>query len=611
MMEQSQHPIFNMADFLESLPHLPGVYRMLGADESVLYVGKARDLKKRVSSYFQKTAHSPRIQRMISQIVQIQTTITRSEAEALILENNLIKALHPRYNILFRDDKSYPYIQLSSHASPRLSYFRGTLDKKQQYFGPYPNSFAVKETLNLLQKIFQLRSCEDSVFANRSRACLLHQIKRCSAPCIDAISATAYQENVREAMQFLQGKQNELLKQLNQKMQIAAQNWEFEQAARLRNQIQALAHAQATQFVSSNTSTHDVDVIACVCIDEIACVNLAMIRGGRHLGDRRLYPQHAEQQTPAQIINAFISQHYVGRSIPKHIILNHLPDEADSLQLTLSEQAEHKINFISNPQAERRIWLEMAIKNAEIGIQQQLSQQGTQQKRLAALCELLDLPSETQRIECFDVSHTMGEATVASCVVYDQQTMQPRDYRHYHINAIQAGDDYAAMRAVLTRRYSKLAEGEGKIPDLILIDGGKGQVSVAIAVMAEVGLSSIPIVGVAKGVERKAGLEQLIIAETGEMFQCKTDSPALHLIQQIRDEAHRFAITGHRARRAKTRTHSRLDDIEGIGSKRRQALILRFGSTRGVESAGIEDIMQVEGISRTLAEKIYQALHAH
>lgn len=610
MMDSPQTP-FNIADFLESLPHLPGVYRMLGADDTVLYVGKARDLKKRVSSYFQKTIHNPRIQRMISQIVQIETTITRSEAEALILENNLIKALHPRYNILFRDDKSYPYIQLSRHASPRLSYFRGTIDQKNQYFGPYPNGFAVKETLNLLQKVFQLRSCEDSVFANRSRACLLHQIKRCSAPCIQAISTEAYQEDVKQAMQFLQGKENELLAQLSQKMQTTAQNWEFEQAARLRNQIQALAQTQATQFVSSNNSTLDVDVIACVCVEEVVCVNLAMIRGGRHLGDRRLYPQHAEQQTPAQIISAFISQHYLGRSIPKLIILNHLPDETDTLQQTLSEQVGHKVNFISNPQTERRIWLEMAVKNAEIGIGQQLAQQGTQQKRLAALCELLDLPGETQRIECFDISHTMGEATVASCVVYEQQSMQAREYRHYHINDIQAGDDYAAMRVVLTRRYSKIAEGEGKIPDLILIDGGKGQISVAIAVMAEVGLSSIPLVGVAKGVERKAGLEQLIIAATGEIFQCRPDSPALHLIQQIRDEAHRFAITGHRARRAKSRTHSRLEDIKGIGSKRRQALILRFGSARGVENAGIEDIMQVDGISRALAEKIYQALHAN
>ena len=595
---------FDAKIFLASLPALPGVYRMLDHAGSVLYVGKAIDLKKRVSSYFQKTDHSPRIQLMIRQIASIDTTVVRNEAEALILENNLIKSLSPKYNILFRDDKSYPYLMVSAHDYPQLAYYRGEPKKPHQYFGPYPNGYAVRESIQVLQKVFRLRSCEDSVFSNRSRPCLLFQIKRCSGPCTGEISEQDYRADVHSAVTFLQGKHNELISLLTDRMLAASENMLFEQAAELRDQIQALVRVQEKQFISSNTSQLDADVIAIASEGGVVCVNLVMIRGGRHLGDKSLFPVNAADSLAANL-DAFLAQHYLGAPLPAAIIHNEVV--APELQQLLIEQAEKRLIFIGNPISERRVWLEMAEKNARIAISQKLASAASQNERLAALAQLMDV-EQVQRLECFDISHTMGEATVASCVVYDRGGMQPSEYRRFNIETAVGGDDYGAMREALTRRYSKLAAGEGKLPDVLLIDGGKGQVGVALAVLAEVGVD-VPIVGVAKGEGRKPGLETLIIPHRQKTLQLPRDHAALHLIQTVRDEAHRFAITGHRARRAKARVTSTLEDIPGVGPTRRQRLLTRFGGLRGVIAASIDELAQTDGISRALAEKIHQALH--
>lgn len=604
----SSLPKFDSKPVLASLPNLPGVYRMLGEGGTVLYVGKAKDLKKRVSSYFQKSDLSPRIKLMVAQIVGIETTVVRSESEAFLLENNLIKALNPRYNILFRDDKSYPYIMLSGHRFARLAFFRGALDRSNQYFGPFPSGLAVRETTQLLQKVFRLRTCEDSVFQNRSRPCLLYQIKRCTGPCVNAISEADYRDDVRKAVMFLQGKDSELLAELDARMHQAAAALEFEQAALLRDQISSLNKIREKQFVSSNTSQLDADVVACVVREGLICVNLVMVRGGRHLGDKSFFPVNADEYGPADAVEAFLLQHYLERSMPQQIIVAELPD-VDTMQTLLSEQAGRKVHVNANSIGERRVWLEMATKNAEIALGQRLGMQSTQAARLEALQASLGLGSGIQRIECFDISHTMGEATVASCVIYDRLAMQPGEYRRYNISGITPGDDFAAMRDVLTRRYQKLAAGEGVLPDLVLIDGGLGQVGIALEVMAEVGLSDLPIVGVAKGEERKPGLETLIIPQQQKTLQLPVDHAGLHLIQQIRDEAHRFAISGHRHKRAKARVSSSLEDIPGVGPKRRQRLLTHFGGIKGVQSAGVEALSQVEGISPQLAEQIYRALH--
>ena len=595
--------------FSSALPPLPGVYRMLNVAGEVIYVGKAIDLRKRVSSYFQKSNLSPRIQLMVSQIVGIETTVTRSEAEALLLENNLIKSLAPRYNILFRDDKSYPYLMLSRHAYPRLAFYRGMLDSQHQYFGPFPNAGVVRESIHLLQKVFRLRTCEDSVFNHRARPCLLYQIKRCSGPCVNLISQDEYREDVKSASLFLQGKQNEVLKAIAEKMQIAAERMEYEQAAIFRDQMQALRKIQEKQFVDSGKAL-DVDVIACTSLQEgdgNVCVNLVMIRGGRHLGDKSFFPQNVQGYTLADVLEAFITQHYINRPIPPMIVI----DEKivlEVLQPLLSEQAGRKVAIVINPAGERRAWLRMATENARLALKQRLQRQASQEDRLQALQFALNLPS-LGRIECFDISHTMGEATVASCVVYDNFALRNNEYRRYNITDIMPGDDYAAMRQALLRRYKKIAEDEGKLPDLILIDGGKGQVSAAQEVLIELGLNDIPFIGVAKGEERKPGLEQLIFPSTEKSLKLPPDHAGLHLIQQIRDEAHRFATQGHRARRNKSRTHSSLEQIAGIGAKRRQSLLGRFGGLKGVLTASIEELQQTEGISRALAERIYRELH--
>jgi len=596
---------FDPKPVLANLPNLPGVYRMLDAAAKVLYVGKAIDLKRRVSSYFQKSDLSPRIRLMVRQVASIETTVTRSEAEALILENNLIKALAPKYNILFRDDKSYPYLMLTGHAFPQMVYFRGTPERQHQLFGPFPNSYAVRESIQILQKVFRLRTCEDSVFANRSRPCLLYQIKRCTGPCVGLISPEDYRRDVQSAAAFLQGKQSELIGELTERMEAASMALEFEQAAELRDQIQALSKVQEKQFVSSNASQLDCDVVAAVVQDGLACVNLVMIRGGRHLGDKSFFPSNAEDSDASANLEAFLAQHYLGAPLPPVIL--HNVEVSETLRDYLTEQAERRVAFVGNPIGERRVWLEMAEKNAQLAIGQRLSSAATQEMRLAALAEVLELEG-VERLECFDISHTMGEATVASCVVYDKGSMQPSEYRRYNIETAAAGDDYGAMREVLTRRYSKIAAGEGKSPDVVLIDGGKGQVGIALEVLTEVGLD-LPVVGVAKGEERKPGLETLILPYLQKTLQLRHDHPGLHLIQTVRDEAHRFAITGHRARRGKARTASTLEDIPGIGAKRRQRLLTRFGGLRGVVAASVDDLTQVDGISRMLAEKIYNALH--
>jgi len=598
---------FDGKAFVLTLPAQPGVYRMLNAAGDVIYVGKAIDLRKRVSSYFQKTGLSPRIQLMVSQIAGVETTVTRSEAEALLLENNLIKSLAPRYNILFRDDKSYPYLLLTGHTFSRLAFYRGALDNRHQYFGPFPNAGVVKSSIQLLQKVFRLRTCENSVFNHRTRPCLLYQIKRCSGPCVGLITPEAYQEDVRSAALFLQGKQDEVLKTIEQKMFEASGQQNYEQAALFRDQMQALRKIQEKQFVDSG-KTLDADVIACATgtDDHAIAVNLVMIRSGRHLGDKTFFPQNAHAENISTVLEAFVTQHYLGRSAPPLIILGQ-KIRITLLQKLLSEQAGHKITLITNPIGERRKWLDMAAENAQLALQQMLIQQASQQDRLQTLQKTLNLPG-LARIECFDISHTMGEATIASCVVYDRFTMRNGEYRRYNITGITPGDDYAAMRDALHRRYARIAMEEGKLPDLILIDGGKGQLRVATEVMIELGLNDIPLVGVAKGETRKPGLEQLIIPWQEEALHLPDDHPALHLIQQIRDEAHRFAIQGHRAKRAKTRKISTLEQISGIGTKRRQSLLTRFGGLKGVKNASIEELQQTEGISRALAEKIHREL---
>ncbi len=626
-----------------SLPALPGVYRYFDAQGQVLYVGKAINLKKRVSSYFQKNHGGTRIGHMVSKIVRMETTVVRSEAEALLLENNLIKTLNPKYNILFRDDKSYPYLKITTTGFPRVSYYRGSVEKKHRYFGPYPSAWAVKEAILLLQKVFHLRTCEDPVFNNRTRPCLLYQIKRCSAPCVGHISAEDYAQDVAHAEKFLRGDSQEVMASLEKRMMAHADKLEFEQAAELRNQVSALSNVLHQQSVD-NVADRDVDILAVKVQGGKACVNLAMVRGGRHLGDRPYFPAHVEDaagiysddtgevesskpavSVEAQVLEAFVAQHYVGAPVPPSLITSE--PVSKRLLAALLLQSGVKVSAVHQPREQRRTWLEMAQTNASLQLARLLAEEGSQQARTRALVDAMDLAIEDLeqlRIECFDISHTAGEATQASCVVFHHHKMQNAEYRRYNIEGITPGDDYAAMRQVLTRRYSKVAEaqrqpaqtgtgqmpaGTGRMPDLVLVDGGKGQVAMAREVFEQLGLDLSLIVGVEKGEGRKVGLEELVFADGRDKVYLGKDSAALMLIAQIRDEAHRFAITGMRAKRAKVRVGgSKLEEIPGIGPKRRARLLQRFGGAKGVESASAEDLASVEGISRELADEIYRAL---
>ena len=666
-----------------SLPGLPGVYRWFDAQGGLLYVGKARHLKKRVSSYLHKDHGGTRIGQMVSRIARLETTVVRTEAEALLLENNLIKTLAPKFNILFRDDKSYPYLKLVSHPFPRMAYFRGAVDRKHRYFGPYPNAWAVKETIQLMQKVFRLRTCEDTVFNNRSRPCLLYQIQRCSGPCVGLTSPDDYARDVRDAERFLQGEQQEVVSDLQAQMMVFAEALEFEKAAALRDRIGSLSrvlHQQSMDESSFSAADRDVDVLAVKVAGGRACVNLAMVRGSRHLGDRAYFPQHvddgaalsaaeaddesrSEAQTPeVAVLQAFILQHYLGQAVPPLLVTSHAVEA--SLLDALTEASGVRVRAQHQPREQRRIWLDMAAKGAEISLARLLAEEGSAQQRTRALVEALDLdiaePSQL-RIECFDISHTAGEATQASCVVFEAHQMQSSQYRRFNIEGITGGDDYAAMRQVLTRRYAALAEAmaagtaddvpptqiapveavqgtdantaahaataatapaaraskaratqrsRARLPDLVLVDGGRGQVAMAREVFEELGLDLGLIVGVEKGEGRKVGLEELVFADGRAKVYLGHDSAALMLVAQIRDEAHRFAITGMRAKRASVRTGgSKLEDIPGVGPRKRSRLLQRFGGLRGVASAGVEELASVEGISKELAEDIYRALH--
>lgn len=598
---------FEPKAFVAGLPNRPGVYRFLNAAGEVLYVGKARELKKRVGSYFQKGPASPRIGLMVSQIAQAETTVTRTEAEALLLENNLIKVLSPRFNVLFRDDKSYGYILVTGHRYPQIRFYRGAQAKENRYFGPFPSAWAARETIGHLQKIFRLRTCDDTVFAHRSRPCLLAQIHRCSAPCVGAVGEAEYARDVEHAAQFLQGRETEVMEEITAKMNELAGRQEYEQAARFRDEIRMLQRIVSGQAVES-AGARDADIVAAVEREGVWAVTLAMVRGGRHLGDRSFHPQNAAGTDTTTVLEAFLDQHYAAQAVPARVIVDGVEDPA-SLTQTLSEVAGRPVQVLTRPHGEAKLWLDMARRNAELAVITRLATQATQEARAAALTAFLGADTPVGRIECFDVSHTMGEAPIASCVVYDKGAMQPAEYRRYNIRDVQPGDDYGAMRFALEARYRKVAEGEGRVPDLLLVDGGAGQLSAAEAVLADLGVAGFLLVGVAKGEERKPGLEQLFVSGEPEARRLSPDSPALHLIQQVRDEAHRFAITGHRAKRGKARVSSRLEDIGSVGPKRRQRLLAHFGGLQGVLAASIEDLSRVEGISRKLAERIYNELH--
>jgi excinuclease ABC subunit C len=666
-----------------ALPSLPGVYRWLDAQGGVLYVGKAANLKKRVSSYLHKDHGGTRIGHMVSKIARLETTVVRSEAEALLLENNLIKTLNPKFNILFRDDKSYPYLKvtgtpdsdaIAAHPAQRfarVAYFRGAVDRRNRYFGPYPNAWAVKQTIQLVQKVFRLRTCEDTVFNHRSRPCLLYQIQRCSGPCVNLVSAADYARDVRDAERFLLGEAQAVIEDLQSHMMAFSEALEFEQAAKVRDRIGSLSrvlHQQSVDASSLSAGDRDVDILAVKVAGGRACVNLAMVRGSRHLGDRAYFPTHVddgaalsaedaderfeealagpesgagEHSPETAVLEAFIAQHYIGQAVPPQLATSHRVSAA--LIDALSEAAGVKVRATHQPREQKRIWLEMAATGAELALARLLAEEGSQQQRTRALVEALDLDVEDPaqlRIECFDISHTAGEATQASCVVFEGHAMQSAQYRRFNIEGITGGDDYAAMRQVLTRRYARLAEAvaEGKadtapgapaeeaaapakvaaakrrglarLPDLVLVDGGRGQVSMAREVFEELGLDVSLIVGVEKGQGRKVGLEELVFADGREKVYLGHDSAALMLVAHIRDEAHRFAITGMRAKRASVRTGgSRLEDIPGVGPRKRARLLQRFGGVRGVANAGIDDLASVDGISKDLAEEIYRALH--
>lgn len=639
-MKQAASPSsshFDSSVFLKTLPGKPGVYRMRDETETVIYVGKAINLKKRLASYFRKNLDSPKTKVLVSRIRAIEVTVTHTETEALLLENNLIKSLRPRYNVLYRDDKSYPSIFLSSgHDFPALAVHRGAQRRKGRYFGPYPSAGAVRETLSLLQKLFPVRQCEDSFFGNRSRPCLQYQIKRCTAPCVGLISKQAYAEDIEHAVMFLQGKSGEVIDALVSNMEQAAEKLDFEQAARYRDQIASLRRIQEKQYISQEGG--DFDVIAAGTAGGLGCIQIFTIRGGRNLGNRSFFPRQVEMiveqndasENAAALLDAFLPQHYLGteggqgsRDIPTEILLSHTPENMTLLEQALTMQENRKIRLATRLRGPRARWMNMARQNADQALNLRLNSKANMLQRFEALQEALELADMPTRLECFDISHTMGEATVASCVVFDLNGPLKSDYRRFNIKDITGGDDYAAMRQALSRRYRRLKEGEAKLPDILFIDGGKGQLSQAQAVLEEQQIKGVLLVGIAKGPERKPGKEVLWLSQADSDFDpdsglldtvreiiLSSDAPALHLIQQIRDEAHRFAITGHRQRRQRTRNTSVLEAIAGMGPKRRQVVLKQFGGLQEVARAGVEDLASVSGISTALAQLIYDAFHA-
>lgn len=629
---------FDGKQFVRTLTTSPGVYRMLDNAGEVLYVGKAGNLKKRVGSYFLKPAMQPRIAAMVAQIAHIETTLTRTEAEALLLEAQLIKSLKPRYNILLRDDKSYPYIFLSASESParskqagrrhaitvrdekhsdkpavdpadypRMAFHRGAKQARGEYFGPYPSAYAVRESLDLMQKLFRVRQCDDNFFRNRSRPCLQYQIKRCSAPCVGFIDADDYAQSVRHAAMFLSGRSNAVLDELAALMERASTALNFEDAARLRDQIATLKRLQAQNHVQGASA--DLDALACHIEGGLACVAVLFFRNGVSLGSRDFFPRVPGEATPGAVLSSFISQYYLDKPIPRELLVSDTPDDGETLAQMLSDHAQHAVEVKAHVRGDRARFVDLARKNAQAALLARLASNQTSHERFEALRDLLDLGEIPRRLECFDISHTMGESTVASCVVFGPQGPEKSLYRRFNIAGIEAGDDYAAMHQALERRYRRVQAGEGTLPDILLIDGGKGQVAQALDVLADLGIGNVLVVGVAKGPSRRAGHESLIRGDNGKTLWPGPESAALHLIQNVRDEAHRFAIAGHRQRREKARERSRLEEIAGVGARRRTALLKHFGGMAGVASAGAEELAQVKGVSRELADRIYAAFH--
>tara|TARA_B110000003_G_scaffold49813_1_gene48731 strand:+ start:29372 stop:31099 length:1728 start_codon:yes stop_codon:yes gene_type:complete len=573
----------------------------------VIYIGKAKNLKKRVASYFVKNQSSPRTKLMVSNINKIEFTITNTEADALILENNLIKKLLPRYNVIFRDDKSYPYLMITGDKFPRLMFHRGSQKKDNHYFGPFPNSNAVRQSIQLLQKVFMLRTCEDSVFNNRTRPCLQHQIKRCTAPCVGLVSDFDYKNDTKQAALFLNGKDNEVIKNLTNRMNESSDEFNYERAAIFRDRIQSLRQVRLKQSVS-DFSENDADIIVVAEGVGQVCVNLVMIRGGRHLGDKSFFPKNSTEQNIENIIEVFLTQYYDKKPPPPVLVIKEKFD-INLIKSFFNLKKYPATKIISRMAGDKKIWLMMAIRNAKIALTQKNNEQASQIKRIIAFRDLLNLPEQTNRIECFDISHTMGERTVGSCVVFDKTIMQNKEYRRYNIKNIEPGDDYAAMRQVLERRYKKIISEDLVRPDIILIDGGKGQLSAASNIMSELGISDIMLVGVSKGRLRKSGTETLFTSNGDILENIDQNNLGFHLIQQIRDESHRFAITGHRARRDKARVTSSIEEIEGVGLKKRKSLLVYFGGLGGVKNATIEELILVEGISEKIAEKIFNFFH--
>ncbi len=599
---------FDPRVFLGTLTSRPGIYRMLDVDKNVLYVGKAGNLKKRVSSYFRKSGLSAKTRALVEQIAGIEVTVTHTEGEALLLESNLIKKFMPRYNVLLRDDKSYPYIYMSSDQDyPRVTLHRGARRRKGRYFGPYPSAGAVRASLHMLQKLFRVRQCEDSFFSNRSRPCLQYQIRRCTAPCVGIISPEKYAEDVRRTTLFLEGKSSQVVDDLVAAMKKASARQDYEQAAVCRDQIANLHRLLEKQYISKEKG--DLDIIACLTRKSSACVQVFFVRGGRNLGNATFFPKVPLEFDSAAVLSAFIPQYYLGKDIPAELLLSHVPEDSRLIGDVLSEHAGHKVVLRSNARSDRSRWMKMAVENAEFALNAYLNTRQGYAGRLRALMDAIDLDELPERIECFDISHTSGESTVASCVVFGIEGPLKSDYRRFNIRDIEPGDDYGAMEQALTRRYTRIRKGEGRLPDLLLIDGGKGQVSAARRALEELQIMEVRIIGVAKGPGRKPGLETLHIPGRAGTLLLPADSAALHLIQQVRDEAHRFAITGHRARRAKSRNTSPLEQIPGVGPKRRQQLLQQLGGLKEVARAGVEDLSMVRGINRTLAQQIYDAFH--